>query len=82
MSGTTPTFTTEIPLATSSQSQAVLRKRFWAAKQQYNALLGEALKRLRKMKGDPRYKETLQLHIQGTKKGESSFQATQRSLSL
>jgi len=51
---TTPTFVTEIPLKTGSHEQAVLKKRFWAAKQQYNALLGEALKRLRAMCNDPK----------------------------
>ena len=39
---TSPTFITELPLLTSSHEEAILRKRFWAAKQQYNALLGEA----------------------------------------
>ena len=68
MAKTTPSFITEIPLATSSKEQAILRKRFWAAKQQYNALLGEALKRLKKMRADPQYKEALDLYRKGEKK--------------
>jgi len=64
----TPSFITEIPLATSSKEQAILKKRFWAAKQQYNALLGEALKRLKRMRADPQYQEALQAHRQGAKK--------------
>ena len=53
----TPSFITEIPLKTTSSEQAVLKKRFWAAKQQYNALLGESLKRLTAMRQDPQYKQ-------------------------
>ncbi len=67
---TTPSFITEIPLHTSSKEQAVLRKRFWAAKQQYNALLGEALKRLRNMRADKRYQEARELYKQKGKKTE------------
>ncbi len=54
---TTSTFVTTIPLKTDSYTQAILKKRFFAAQQQYNALLGEALKRLRLMKADKRYKQ-------------------------
>ena len=46
---TTPSFVTTIPIKTDSYAQAILKKRFFAAQQQYNALLGEALKRLRHM---------------------------------
>ena len=51
---TTSSFITEIPLKTSSYEEAILAKRFFSAKQQYNALLGEGLKRLRKMREDTR----------------------------
>ena len=54
-----PTFITEIPLKTGSWEASVLRKRFFAAKQQYNALLGEALRRLNAMRSDPRWAEAL-----------------------
>ena len=55
-------FIVEVPLHTSSKEEMILRKRFWAAKQQYNALLGEALKRLAGMRKDPRYKKALTLY--------------------
>ena len=56
-SKSTPSFIVEIPLHTSSKEEMVLRKRFWATKQQYNALLREALKRLDGMRKDKAYKE-------------------------
>ena len=52
---TSPSFITEIPLKAGSHELCILGKRFFAAKQQYNALLGEALGRLRKMREDTRY---------------------------
>ena len=58
---TSPSFITEIPLKTSSFDQAVLKKRLWAARQQYNALLGECLKRLNKMVKDPKYSQAKKL---------------------
>lgn len=65
---TTPTFVTTIPLKTDSYTQSVLRKRFFAAQQQYNALLGEGLKRLRLMKADKRYKQACKIYKEkGTK---------------
>ncbi len=64
---TTPTFITEIPLKTSSRENAVLKKRFWAAKQQYNALLGEALKRLTHMRNDPQFRHAIALYQKGEK---------------
>ncbi len=64
----TPTFVTTIPLKTDSYTQAVLKKRFFAAQQQYNALLGEALKRLRLMRADNRYKEARATYKQEGKK--------------
>lgn len=64
----TPSFITEIPLKTSSWEAAVLRKRFFSAKQQYNALLGEALRRLKAMRSDPRWVEALVLYKQAGKK--------------
>ncbi len=60
----TPTFVTTIPLKIDSYTQAVLKKRFFAAQQQYNALLGEAVKRLRLMRADSRYKEAWAIYKQ------------------
>ncbi len=68
---TTPSFVTEIPLKTNSKQQAILRKRFWAAKQQYNALLGEALKRLNAMRADKRFEQAKNLYKQKGKKQEA-----------
>ena len=64
----TPSFITEIPLKTSSCEEAVLRKRFFAAKQQYNALLGEALRRLKAMRADPKWSAALTMYKQQGKK--------------
>ena len=71
MSKTTPSFIVEIPLHTSSKEEMVLRKRFWAAKQQYNALLGEGLKRLYKVRKDPNFLLAQQLYKEKGKKQEA-----------
>ncbi len=68
---TTPSFITEIPLKTGSYKFTILKKRFCAAKQQYNALLGEALKRLHRMKEDRRYSKARELYKQKEKKTEA-----------
>lgn len=49
----------------------MLKKRFWAAKQQYNALLGEALGRLNAMRSDKCYQEARELYKEGRKKTEA-----------
>ena len=68
---TTPSFVTQIPLKVSNKEIAVLKKRFRAAKQQYNALLGDALKRLDKMRSDKRFKQAKELYKEKGKKGEA-----------
>ena len=68
----TPTFVTTIPLKTDSYTQAILKKRFFAAQQQYNALLGEALKRLRLMRADSHYKQAQLLWTSGQNQEASS----------
>ncbi len=55
-------FITEIPLRAGTHERAVLKKRFWAAKQQYNALLSESLKRLNKMREDADYTKAKMLY--------------------
>jgi hypothetical protein len=60
----TSSFVTKIPLKTGSHERSILEKRFFAAKQQYNALIGEALKRLSSMRDDVRYKEARELYKQ------------------
>ena len=67
----TPSFITEIPLKTGSWEESVLKKRFFAAKQQYNALLGECFKRLDRMRSDPRFKQACELYKEKGKKQEA-----------
>jgi hypothetical protein len=56
----TPTFLLELPLQVSSRQAKHLRAHFEAARCLYNALLGEAVKRLRLMRSDPRWQEARQ----------------------
>jgi hypothetical protein len=49
----TPTFLLELPLVVDSGQAKRLRGHFEAARCLYNALLGEAMKRLRQMRADP-----------------------------
>jgi len=51
----TPTFLLELPLAVTSGQAKHLRAHFEAARALYNALLGEALERLQRMRADPRW---------------------------
>lgn len=51
-----PTFLLELPLKVTSQQAKHLQGHFEAARHLYNALLGEALKRLNKMRADSRYR--------------------------
>ena len=50
---TTPTFLLELPLAVTPRQAKRLRAHFEAARCLYNALLGEALRRLIRMRADP-----------------------------
>src|SRR5215467_14845178 len=54
---TTPTFMLELPLQVSSQQAKHLRGHFEAARHLYNALLGEAMRRLRRMRADSRWQQ-------------------------
>src|ERR1700745_3313084 len=54
---TTPTFLLELPLQVSSQQARHLRGHFEAARHLYNALLGEAVRRLRRMRADVRWQQ-------------------------
>jgi hypothetical protein len=53
----TPTFVLELPLRVEAEQASHLRAHFEAARALYNALLGEAMKRLRLMRADPRWQE-------------------------
>src|SRR5262249_42475561 len=54
---TTPTFMLELPLQVNSQQARHLCGHFEAARHLYNALLGEAMKRLRRMRAESRWQE-------------------------
>jgi len=54
---TTPTFLLELPLQVDAGQAKRLRAHFEAARCLYNALLGEAMKRLRAMRADPAWQE-------------------------
>ncbi len=53
----TPTFLLELPLQVNPQQAKHLRAHFEAARCLYNALLGEAMKRLKQMRTDARWQE-------------------------
>ena len=59
--GKTPTFLVELPLATNEAQAQHLRAHLEAARCLYNALLGEAMKRLRLMRADSRWQEARHL---------------------
>ena len=49
----TPSFSLSLPLRVNAQQAARLHAHFECARQLYNALLAEAMKRLKRMKADP-----------------------------
>lgn len=53
----TPSFITELELNTTAQDEITLEKRLEAARQLYNAVLGESLKRLAKMRESRYYRK-------------------------
>src|SRR5260370_33936696 len=53
----TPTFLLELPLSVDAGQAKRLRAHFEAGRCLYNALLGEAMKRLRAMRADPAWQE-------------------------
>jgi hypothetical protein len=57
----TPTFLLELPLQVDGQQAKHLRAHFEAARCLYNALLGEAMKRLGQMRADSRWQEARRL---------------------
>ena len=59
--GKTPTFLVELPLSTNEAQAKHLRAHLEAARSLYNALLGEAMKRLRIMRADSRWQEVRRL---------------------
>ena len=74
---TTPTFLVELPLRVDAGQAKRLHAHFEAARCLYNALLGEALKRLRVMRADPVWQEARalpQAHKQERKEARRSPQ--------
>ncbi len=59
--GKTPTFLVELPLATQPDQAKHLRAHLEAARCLYNALLGEAMKRLRLLRAESRWQEARRL---------------------
>jgi hypothetical protein len=53
----TPTFLLELPLQVDDQQAKHVRAHFEAARCLYNTLLGEAMKRLKHLRADPRWQE-------------------------
>ena len=53
----TPTFLVELPLRVDAQQAKHLRAHFEVARCLYNALLGEAISRLKQMRADPRWQQ-------------------------
>jgi transposase len=66
----TPTFLLELPLQVNQQQAKRLRAHFEAARCLYNAILGEAMKRLKRMRDDPRWQQARR--IPRTQKQERS----------
>src|SRR5262245_47243578 len=54
---TTPTFLLELPLQVNSQQAKHLRGHFEAARHLYHALLGEAMKRVRRLRAESRWQQ-------------------------
>ena len=63
-------FINAILVKNSLGEEAILRKRFWAVKQQYNALLGECLPKLEAMRRDSRFGQAKELYKQKGEKTE------------
>src|SRR5579884_1895229 len=57
----TPTFLLELPLQVNPHQAKLLRAHFEAARCLYNALLGEAMNRLKRMRADGRWQQARSL---------------------
>src|SRR5712691_3674078 len=75
---TTPTFLLELPLSVDAGQAKRLRAHFEAGRCLYNALLGEAMKRLRAMRADPAWQEARALpQVQKQERKEAFAQLRQ-----
>jgi hypothetical protein len=70
---TTPTFLLELPLAVTLGQVKRLRAHFEAARSLYNALLGEALRRLNRMRDDPAWQAARALPRSRKRERASAF---------
>src|SRR5262245_22301268 len=75
---TTPTFLLELPLQVNSQQAKRLRGHYEAARHLYHALLGEAMKRLRRMHADPRGPEARLIPRSDQQTRTAAFAALQK----
>ena len=69
----TPTFLLELPLRADAGQAKRLRAHFEAARCLYNALLGEAMKRLRAMRADPAWREARAIPLTHKQERKEAF---------
>ena len=75
---TTPTFLLELPLRVDTGQAGRLRAHFESARCLYNALLGEAMKRLRRMRAGPRWQEARAIPRAQKQEPRAAFSALRR----
>jgi hypothetical protein len=79
---TTPTFLLELPLQVTSQQARHLRGHFEAARHLYNALLFEAMKRLRHMRAESRWQQARLIPRSDKPARKAAFAALQKRVRL
>jgi len=75
----TPTFLLELPLVVDSGQARRLRAHFEAARCLYNALLSEALTRLRQMRADPQWQKARTLPLKHKQERRVAFSALRQA---
>src|SRR6516165_10210769 len=75
---TTPTFLLELPLQVDRQQAKHLRGHFEAARHLYNALLSEAMKRLRRLRADVRWQQARLIPRSDKQKRTTAFEALRK----
>ena len=79
---TTPTFMLELPLQVNSQQARHLRGHFEAARHLYNALLGEAMKRVRRIGAESRWQQARLIPRSNKEARTAAFAALQKRVRL
>src|ERR1051326_8741767 len=79
---TTPTFLLELPLQVTSQQAKHLRGHFEAARHLSNALLSEAMKRVRRMRAERRWQQARLLPRSDKPARRAAFAALQKQVRL